>query len=338
MVELSLPETLVWQNNELSLLDQRKLPEEIVYQRVDQLQDAWLAIKNLTVRGAPAIGIAAAYALALSMRAQEQLGKADFMMTLNQNAQYLNSCRPTAVNLSWAMRRMCVAGLRQPTYQALIEEAVCIHNEDLAICQAIGKHGAHLIQSGDSVLTHCNAGSLATSRLGTATAPMYEQHAAGVKFQVVVDETRPLYQGARLTAWELDYAGIDVRLICDNMAATLFAHNQIDLVLVGTDRVTANGDVINKIGTLNLAILCRHFGVDFYVACPSSTFDANTPTGNDVNIEHRPNDEVLGTHAARVRAFNPAFDVTPAALVSGIITEHGVTSAENLSRFLNDLQ
>jgi methylthioribose-1-phosphate isomerase len=178
-----------------------------------------------------------------------------------------------------------------------------------------------------TILTHCNAGALAVSELGTATAPLYLAHAAGVPFRVFADETRPLLQGARLTAWELVQAGIDVTLICDNMAASFMAQGAIDLVLVGTDRVTRNGDVVNKIGTLNLAVLCRHFGVPFYVACPSSTYDPATPSGSDVPIEERDPAEVLGTAAARVPARNPAFDVTPAELVTGIITERGIARA-----------
>lgn len=320
-MNISLPETLTWQNEHLRLLDQRQLPQETVYLDINTLDDAWHAIQTLTVRGAPAIGVAAAYALAESMR---DVASDNFVTQLKENAEYLKSARPTAVNLAWATNRLVELGTDQPSYAALVEEAERIHAADLNICQSIGKHGATLIQSGANLLTHCNAGSLAVSRFGTATAPMYYQRNAGVPFHVYVDETRPLYQGARLTAWELEQAGIDVTLICDNMAATVMATKGVDLVIVGTDRVTANGDVVNKIGTLNLAVLCQHFGVPFYVACPSSTFDAHTPSGDQVVIEERAADEIRQQHAAQVNVYNPAFDVTPNSLVTGIITEYGI--------------
>jgi methylthioribose-1-phosphate isomerase len=320
-MNISLPETLTWQNEHLRLLDQRQLPQETVYLDINTLDDAWHAIQTLTVRGAPAIGVAAAYALAESMR---DVAANNFVAQLKNNAEYLKSARPTAVNLAWAADRLVELGTEKPSYAVLVAEAEHIHAADLEICQSIGKHGASLIQPGANLLTHCNAGSLAVSRFGTATAPMYYQRNAGVPFHVYVDETRPLYQGARLTAWELDQAGIDVTLICDNMAATVMATKGVDLVIVGTDRVTANGDVVNKIGTLNLAILCQHFGVPFYVACPSSTFDAHTPSGDQVVIEERAADEIRQQHAARVNVYNPAFDVTPNSLVTGIITEHGI--------------
>jgi len=207
-----------------------------------------------------------------------------------------------------------------------VSEAKRIHREDVQICEGIGRHGAPLIQPGSRVLTHCNAGALAVTGIGTATAPLYARHSQGIQFKVFADETRPLYQGARLTAWELDQAGIDVTVLCDNAAASLMDRGNIDLVIVGTDRVTENGDVVNKIGTLNVAILCQHFGIPMYVACPSSTYDAQTPTGSDVKIEQRDEVEVLGDHAAHVRAVNPAFDVTPAHMITGIITEHGIST------------
>ncbi|XOV84117.1 MAG: S-methyl-5-thioribose-1-phosphate isomerase [bacterium] len=320
-MNINLPDTLIWQNDHLRLLDQRQLPQQTVYLDINTLEDAWHAIQTLTVRGAPAIGVAAAYALAESMR---DVPADNFVKQLAENAEYLKSARPTAVNLAWATDRLVALGREDARFDALVAEARSIHAADTAICQAIGKHGAALIQPGANLLTHCNAGSVAVSRYGTATAPMYYQHTAGVPFHVYVDETRPLYQGARLTAWELDQAGIDVTLICDNMAATVMATQGIDLVIVGTDRVTANGDVVNKIGTLNLAVLCKHFNVPFYVACPSSTFDASTPSGDQVVIEERAADEIRQQHAARVNVYNPAFDVTPNALVTGIITEHGI--------------
>ncbi len=275
-MDLTLPETLRWQDQQLYLIDQRLLPQQIEYVEVSSLQIAWQAINTLTVRGAPAIGIAAAYALAQSMA---HVAAAEFETTLSENAAYLKSARPTAVNLAWAVDELLATAKHSPSYAALVQKAEQIHQDDIEICKQIGAHGATLITSGMNLLTHCNAGSLAVSRYGTATAPMYHQHARGVAFHVYVDETRPLYQGARLTAWELSSSGIDVTLICDNMAATVMAQNKVDLVIVGTDRVTANGDVVNKIGTLNLAVLCHHFNVPFYVACPSSTYDRNTARG-----------------------------------------------------------
>ena len=329
MVAETLPETLLWQNKQLTLLDQRRLPQETHYWRIDSIESAWEAINTLAVRGAPAIGVAAAYALTEAMQ-DTSPDKISYMVKLRERAAYLESARPTAVNLSWAVQRLIRAAEANPGADVLEAEAVKIHQEDLAICEALGKEGAHLIRPGMGVLTHCNAGSLATSRMGTATAPMYYQHRAGVPFKVYADETRPLYQGARLTAWELSQAGIDTTLICDNMAASLMADGHIQLAIVGTDRVTANGDVVNKIGTLNVAILCHHFDIPFYVACPSSTFDSNTASGAEVEIEQRDPVEIRGAHAANVNVLNPAFDVTPAALVSGIITERGLVAPQSI--------
>ena len=329
-MQLDLPETLYWQDERLHLLDQRKLPHVIQYIEVERLQDTWDAIKTLAVRGAPAIGVAAAYGLAQSMQDQHGVPAETFVQLLRDNASYLKSARPTAVNLAWAVDRLVAAGEKTPRYETLLAAAQTIHQEDLDICLAIGEHGAPLIKPSSRVLTHCNAGSLAVSRYGTATAPMYVQHAKGVPFSVWADETRPLYQGARLTAWELDRAGIDVTLICDSMVATHMAQGLVDLVLVGTDRVTANGDVVNKIGTLGVAVLAHHFGVPFYVACPSSTFDANTPDGASVPIEQRAPGEVIGEHGAHVPVSNPAFDVTPARLVAGIVTEVGILKPQEL--------
>jgi len=339
-IDIDLPQTLKWQGDKLHLLDQRKLPQHIKYVEINSLEDAWQAIATLTVRGAPAIGIAAAYALAQAMRptqSEKSLAADEFNKSLADKGNYLKSARPTAVNLAWAVNQLVETAKTRPTYADMVAAAQKIHHDDEEICQAIGANGAPLIQQGYNVLTHCNAGSLAVSRYGTATAPMYYQHSRGVKFHVFADETRPLYQGARLTAWELDQAGIDVTLICDNMAATTMAQGKVDLVIVGTDRVSANGDVVNKIGTLNLAVLCNHFGVPFYVACPSSTYDANTASGADVVIEERHGDEVRNQHAANVDVFNPAFDVTPNNLVTGIITEHGIAQdAQSLAALLNN--
>ena len=328
---MSAPPAIRWEAGELRLLDQRQLPHRVEYLRIDGIPDAVDAIATLAVRGAPAIGIAAAYALAVTARRS-----GDVTQVLEDGGDALIAARPTAVNLRWAVERLRRRGARESSAAALADEAEAIHREDAAACRGIGEQGLGLIRTGSSLLTHCNAGALAVSELGTATAPMYLGHQAGVRFHVYVDETRPLYQGARLTAWELGAAGIDLTLICDNAAASLMAAGKIDLIIVGTDRVARNGDVVNKIGTLNLAVLANHFGVPFYVACPSSTFDPNTPSGREVIIEERAGDEVRQEHAAEVAVFNPAFDVTPAALVTGIITERGIARAP-LAESLLDL-
>ncbi|MBK81287.1 MAG: S-methyl-5-thioribose-1-phosphate isomerase [Gammaproteobacteria bacterium] len=324
---MKVPAPIVWQQGRLRLLDQRRLPTSVEYLDIDSIDDAVTAIATLAVRGAPAIGIAAGYALAASAARSPQADRTAWLAGLDAAAARLAGARPTAVNLAWAVNRLRRLAHAGAGADALVGEAEAMHAESEAVCLGIGRHGEALIEPGATVLTHCNAGALAVAGIGTATAPMYLRHRAGVPFRVLADETRPLLQGARLTAWELAEAGIDVTLICDNMAAVMMAAGEVDLVLVGTDRVTRNGDVVNKIGTLNLAVLCRHFGVPFYVACPSSTYDPDTPTGADVTIEERHADEVLGTQAARVAVRNPAFDVTPAALVTGIVSEHGIARA-----------
>ena len=307
------PATLVWRDDHLDVLDQRRLPDTIEYRSCASVSDVAEAIRSLAVRGAPAIGIAAAYGMALA----EQRGDDP-----RAAATQLIAARPTAVNLAWAVREVLDA--LDDSIPA-IETAKRVHTEDAAMCRAIGEAGRHLIDADCRVLTHCNAGALAVSELGTATAPMYLAHAAGVPFHVYVDETRPVLQGARLTAWELGIAGIERTLVCDNAAAHLMGEGAIDLVIVGTDRVTANGDVVNKIGTRSLAIVAAFHNVPFYVACPTSTFDADTATGRDVPIEERPTREVLepiGLHLD-VPARNPAFDVTPHDLVTGYVTDRG---------------
>lgn len=329
---MKVPPAILWEGGQLRLLDQRRLPGAVEYLLIEDISAAVEAIANLAVRGAPAIGIAAAYALAVAAR---RGAKADLQAVLQDGGDALIAARPTAVNLRWAVERMLRRGAAEPSVAALIEEAEAIHREDAAACRAIGEHGRGLIKAGANVLTHCNAGALAVSELGTATAPLYLNHQAGVRFHVYVDETRPLFQGARLTAWELACAGIDLTLICDSAAAGLMAAGRIDLIMVGADRVAANGDVVNKIGTLSLAVLANHFQVPFYVACPLSTFDPDAATGGDVPIEERAEGEIRQEHAAEVRAFNPAFDLTPAALVTAIITERGIARpplADSLGR------
>jgi methylthioribose-1-phosphate isomerase len=335
---IGVPATLEWRDGELHLLDQTRLPFQIHIERQDSAEQVWQSIQQLKVRGAPAIGVAAAYGLCVAMKPHRAMTLEAFREELQRQARYLESARPTAVNLAWALRRMLVTALpggaadSDALYARLVTEAQRIHAEDTAICDGIATQGVDLIRSGEGVLTHCNAGALATTGLGTATAPLYLAHRRGTAFRVYADETRPLLQGARLTAWELQRAGIDVTLITDNMAASVMARGLVDLVIVGADRVTANGDVVNKIGTLSVAILARHFGVPFYVACPSSTIDSATATGAQVQIEERAPDEVtsfggIPTAPNGLRAHNPAFDVTPHALVTGLITEHGIIRA-----------
>lgn len=338
MIFDQLPDTVRWENDTFYIIDQTKLPNEYSEIPLRTREAVYEAIKALKVRGAPAIGIAGAYGLCVCAHAHMEKPHSSFMAELKQDANYLNSSRPTAVNLSWAIKRVmkkvyaCGETAPSKIYAKMVEEAVKIHKEDIAICEGIGRHGKSLITKDCGVLTHCNAGSLATSRLGTATAPMYTAAADGVKFRIYADETRPLCQGSRLTAWELQKAGLDVTLICDNMAASMMAKGKIDLVIVGTDRVAANGDVANKIGTLGVAILAKHFGIPFYVACPSSTFDPGTEKGDDIVIEQRGADEVCHFGEKRtaprdIKVENPAFDVTPHGLVTGIITEKGIITA-----------
>lgn len=333
--QLKPPEPVRWQDGRLFLLDQTQLPLATVIEPQESVEQVWQSIQQLKVRGAPAIGIAGAYGLVLAMQAHSQLPRSEFLAELTRQAAYLDSARPTAVNLSWALTRLvqtaqALTHLSGPDLQAALEqEAIAIHAEDRQLCRRIGEHGLPLIQDGMGVLTHCNAGALATSELGTALAPLYLAQACGRSFKVYADETRPLLQGARLTAWELQQAGIDVTLICDNMAAHMMSQGLIDLVIVGTDRVAANGDVANKIGTLGVAILAQYFQIPFYVACPYSTIDFATADGSAIVIEERSASEVTHfgqrrTAPEQVSVRNPAFDVTPQSLVSGLITERGI--------------
>jgi methylthioribose-1-phosphate isomerase len=327
------PEPIRWQDERLELLDQTLLPSRTVFEPQTSLESVYAAIRGLKVRGAPAIGIAAAYGLVVAMQPHRTAAGDTFMSALHAAADQLRVARPTAVNLAWAVERIVAAaqqgGDGATRYQRIKAAAEAIHAQDRLMCRAIGRAGRALITSGCGVLTHCNAGALAVSELGTATAPMYLAHESGVAFRVYAGETRPLLQGSRLTAWELSQAGIDVTLICDTMVASVMTEGAIDLVIVGTDRVARNGDVVNKIGTSGIAILARHFGIPFYVACPSSTFDPATATGADVVIEERDGDEVRSimgqpTAPAGIKVRNPAFDVTPHMLVTGFITDAGL--------------
>ncbi|MBD0268277.1 MAG: S-methyl-5-thioribose-1-phosphate isomerase [Cyanobacteria bacterium Co-bin8] len=335
VAQLKPPEPVLWQDGELFLLDQTQLPLTTVTEKQETVEQVWDSIKQLKVRGAPAIGIAGAYGLVMAVKPQTQLPISEFLAELERQANYLDSARPTAVNLRWALTRIvkkarALSHLPVPELQeALEQEAVQIHNEDRQLCRRIGEHGLPLIKGGMGVLTHCNAGALATSELGTALSPLYLAHERGTRFKVYADETRPLLQGARLTSWELQQSGIDVTLICDNMAAHMMSQGLIDLVIVGTDRVAANGDVANKIGTLGVAILAQYFQIPFYVACPYSTIDFATAEGQSIVIEERSEDEVTHfglrrTAPPNISVRNPAFDVTPHTLVTGLITERGI--------------
>ena len=319
------------------MIEQTKLPAELVWLDVKTVPAMVDAIWRLAVRGAPAIGVAAGYGILLGVQDEGQRDREDLMGVLRETAATLAKARPTAVNLFWALDRMVRraqadfdAGLDTADLIAgQFEEAFAIHTEDAAQCRRMGELGAELIQEGWGLLTHCNAGALATGGMGTALAPMYVAHEQGKHFVVYADETRPLLQGARLTVWELMQAGIDVTLISDSMAASVMAQGRIDAVIVGSDRIARNGDVCNKIGTYGVAVLAKHHGIPFYVVAPRSTIDVAVATGADIPIEERPEYEItegFGTRTApqKVQVYAPAFDVTPAALVTAIVTEAGI--------------
>jgi len=341
--------SLTWGDDRLILLDQRLLPESIIMLDLFTPEEVWDAIHTMKVRGAPAIGIAAAYGVVLGSRriSQDHNDNQQWLSQVLEVCTYLATSRPTAVNLFWALDRMknkattlTEAGLNVlELNQALLVEAQAIQSEDEEVCRMIGEYALPLFHDGMGVLTHCNAGGLATAKYGTALAPMYLAHEQGIKLKVFADETRPVLQGARLTAFELQQAGIDVTLICDNMAGMVMSKGWIQAVIVGTDRVAANGDVCNKIGTYSVAVLAKAHGIPFYVACPLSTIDLNTATGNEIPIEERPAEEITEGFGKRtapqdIKVFNPAFDVTPNEYVTAIITEKGIIQApynENLA-------
>ncbi|MBC7541244.1 MAG: S-methyl-5-thioribose-1-phosphate isomerase [Candidatus Sericytochromatia bacterium] len=323
-----------WQGDHVSLIDQTRLPVAEVWIRCDTWQEVAAAIRHMQVRGAPAIGAAAAMGMALAARpiaADSTLNPLDALLAAQQG---LAATRPTAVNLFWALERMTrravAAGSSGSDWATVLTEEAClIHDEDVAMCRAIGDFGAGLLPAGARILTHCNAGALATAGYGTALGVVRSAHAQGKVSLVYVDETRPWMQGARLTAWELRQEGIEHRLIADNMAGHFLHRGAIDCVIVGADRIAANGDVANKIGTYSVAVLAKENGIPFFVAAPSSTLDLSLTTGDGIPIEERSEDEVTHLAGHRIapegtRAMNPAFDVTPARYVSAIITEAGV--------------
>jgi methylthioribose-1-phosphate isomerase len=324
------PRNIQWvgdaQTGHLRLLDQTLLPGEVVYLDCRDVQSVWDAIKRLSVRGAPAIGVAAAFGCVIGAQTD----------AFEQSADHLATSRPTAVNLFWAIDRMKRVTPR--TCDALLAEAKVVHAEDAQMCQQIGEHALSLIETlvpqasspkPPTFLTHCNAGALATGGIGTATSPMYLAHQRGQPIRVFADETRPLLQGARLTAFELGAAGIDVTLICDGMAGQVLREGKVDVVITGADRIASNGDAANKIGTYPLAVMARHHNVPFLVAAPSSTFDMAIPDGDAIPIELRESEEITEAFGKRtapkgVKTYSPAFDVTPAELITAIITERGV--------------
>ena len=327
------------ENNAVVIIDQTKLPGKIEIISLHTAQEIWNAIYLLQVRGAPAIGVAAAYGIYVLAKRMDTEDYDTFYREFVRQKEYLDSSRPTAVNLSWALNRMqrvveahsgeTVAQIKE----ALHRESVAIQEEDIWVCRMIGEHGLTLVKPGDGILTHCNAGQLATRKYGTATAPIYLGEERGYHFHVFADETRPLLQGARLTAFELQSSGVDVTLICDNMSATVMKNGWVNAVFVGCDRVAANGDAANKIGTSVVAAVAKYYGVPVYICAPTSTIDLNTPTGAEIKIEQRPAEEVTEMWYKErmapegIKVFNPAFDVTDHELIAGIVTEYGVARA-----------
>jgi methylthioribose-1-phosphate isomerase len=330
--------TIEWKNNKVIMLDQSRLPLEVVYVECGDYTKVAEGIKKLWIRGAPAIGIATAMGVALAAQEVAAGNAGDFMAKLEPVFATFIATRPTAVNIQWAIARLrtLLKGRKDESVDVLktllIDEARKILAEDIEVNKAIGRWGAQFIREGDTILTHCNAGSLATGGYGTATAPMLVAKELGRKFQVIADETRPVLQGARLTSWELMQAGIPVTLIADSAAGALMRKGEIDLAIVGTDRTVRNGDVANKIGTYTVAVLCREHGIPFYVAAPLSSIDFSITSGDLIPIEERPSEEIthiFGTCRIApdgVKVRNPAFDVTPASFVTAIITEQGAFS------------
>jgi len=331
--------TLDWRAGKLILLDQTELPSRTVYLKFDDHKAVASAIKSLKVRGAPAIGVAAAYAVVLGMREYGHDSIRDYEKRLNKVMTDLKNTRPTAFNLFWALNRMTKVFEEKQNEapnkinQLLLKEAKKIHKEDQLMCKKIGQNGAKFLKEGCVVLTHCNAGALATSGMGTALSIIYTAKKQGRKIKVFVDETRPILQGARLTTWELIQEGIDTTLICDDMAGVLMKHKKIDCIVVGADRIAKNGDVANKIGTYGLAVLAKAHKIPFYVAAPQSTIDKNVANGDKIKIEQRSAEEITFWRKTRiapkgVKVYSPAFDITPSELITAIITDKGITKGK----------
>ena len=327
---------LSYDGKSVVIIDQTQLPNRTEYLTLSTARDIWDAIYHLKVRGAPAIGICAGYGiycLALQIKAEDYAG---FLREFRKNKEYLDSSRPTAVNLSWALNRMerVVTGNSDKKITEILEllkeECLKIHQEDISMCRAISEYGLSLLKDGDGVLTHCNAGPLATSRYGTGQGPLFLGKERGMDFHVYADETRPLLQGARLTAYELQRAGIDVTLICDNMASIVMKNGWIQACMVGCDRVAANGDTANKIGTSGVAVLAKYYGIPFYVLGPTSTIDMGCRSGENIHIELRAPEEIKEKFyrepvaLKEVKCYNPSFDVTDHSLITAIVTEKGI--------------
>ncbi|MCT4595305.1 MAG: S-methyl-5-thioribose-1-phosphate isomerase [Anaeromicrobium sp.] len=324
------------EKSQLVILDQTALPNRTSYLELETVEDVWEAIYKLKVRGAPAIGIAGAYGAYIGIKHSKSTSYEDFYNEFMKVKERLASSRPTAVNLFWALDRMeeCLKNNKDKTIDEIKDslrlEAHSIREEDKEVCKTIGEYALSLLKPGMGILTHCNAGTIATAKYGTALAPLYLGAEKGYDFKVFADETRPLLQGARLTAWELNEAGIDVTVICDNMASIVMKNGWIDAVVVGCDRVAYNGDTANKIGTSGVAILAKKYGIPFYVHAPLSTIDLKTKTGDDIHIELRPGEEIYKTWYEKpmapegIKTYNPAFDVTDAEYISAIITEKGI--------------
>jgi len=335
--------TLRWSEGTLLLLDQTRLPRIQIEMHIHSIPELVDAIQRLCVRGAPALGCAAAYGMVLGVLDAKQ--PSEWITQLRATGQMIAAARPTAVNLAVGVAQMLAVGEQLAAAEkeaadvdvwtaTLLDAAIDFHDADADACLAIAENALPLVPDGSTVLTHCNAGALATGGLGTALAPLHLGHARGLRYQVFADETRPLRQGARLTAWELARHGIDVSVLPDSAAATLLASGKIDLILVGSDRIAANGDVANKIGTFPLAIMAERFHVPFYVLAPATTIDSHCANGAAIPIEQRSAEEIYGEDGARngVGVFNPAFDITPAGLVTHIITERGIYQAHGAGR------
>jgi methylthioribose-1-phosphate isomerase len=338
-----MTETLRWVGDvdgHLVLIDQTYLPVELRELQCRDVETVWEAIRMLRVRGAPAIGIAAAYGVSLGMQTHARQVESKRRQRCHEVADYLATSRPTAVNLFWALDRLRALVDRVPAEQLrqrLLDESRMIHDEDREMCHAIGRHGAPLLPEGAGVLTHCNAGGLATAEYGTALSLFFTAQDMGRELHVYVDETRPLLQGARLTAWELAQRGVPATLICDSTAAQIMREGKVQAVVTGADRIAANGDTANKIGTYGLAVLAQAHNIPFYVAAPSSTFDLSIASGDEIPIEQRSADEIthgFGRQTAPqgIDVYNPAFDVTPAELIRALITERGVIEPVNPTR------
>jgi methylthioribose-1-phosphate isomerase len=332
-------QSIEWKSDHVRIIDQTFLPARTIFCDIRDVGQMWEAIKKLRVRGAPAIGIAAAYGFYLGIRDLQEESYAGFKIEMDRIADYLASSRPTAINLNWALERLknTVHAHREKSVsdikEIILNTAITIHEEDKRICERIGKHGQELVPQDAQILTHCNTGSLATGMYGTALSMIYHAHLAGKNVHVWVDETRPLLQGARLTAWELMKAEIPMTLICDSAAGHVMKSKKVDLIVVGTDRVAANGDTANKIGTYSLSVLAKEHGIPFYVAAPLSSIDMNIENGDQIPIEERDSKEITDFGSAtvapaKVNTFNPAFDVTPASNITAFITEKGIVKPD----------